>query len=39
MKIAHHFLPVTLVIASSMALNTQAMAGDLNNVSALVNNQ
>jgi hypothetical protein len=35
MKIAHHFLPVTLAIASSMALSTQAMAGDLNNVTAL----
>ena len=35
MKIVHHFLPVTLAIASSMALSTQAMAGDLNNVTAL----
>ena len=35
MKIAHHFLPVTLAIVTSMAFSTQAKAGDLGNFNAL----
>jgi hypothetical protein len=35
MKISHHFLPVTLALATSMAFSTQAVAGDLHNFNAI----
>jgi hypothetical protein len=35
MNISHNLLPVTLAIATAMAFSTQALAGELNNVSAL----